>query len=413
MGKTVAMLQSIQRLLEQGVPPHAIVRFAADGWTAADVRTLITNVPLPPVPDQQPRYWFVDEISSVRGGWDQQIKWLRDNDPGFRSATVVLTGSNAAGLTEAGGTLAGRRGSGSRLDRTLLPMGFRTFVETLDRNDRPPLPTLRLSELHSTRAAEAYASLIPWLDILVAAWGQYLQYGGFPKSVAAARRGEALPEAFVEDIYSVVSGDAFKSSRLPSTTEMALLERLWKSMAAPANLTAIAQDVGVAQESVSRHVEFLRDAYLLWVCPLKASTGWLPKVRSQQKLYAVDPLIARLPHLKNQYRADVDPTVLTEMQLGLAVRRRILAEGLASLSDDFLFFERTPSRKEIDFVAEALGGVALEGKYISSGRWRSEAATVEASAWKGILATHNVLDIGDQSRAWAVPAGLLAYLIDT
>ncbi|MGH3164840.1 MAG: AAA family ATPase, partial [Trebonia sp.] len=123
VGKTVSVKQAIQSLLEKGVPPLAIVRAAVDGWTANDLRTLVQNVALPPAPGGIARWWFIDEVTAVSGDWATQIKWLRDNDPSFASATVVLTGSNAEGLTGAAGTLAGRRGRIESADRTLLPIG--------------------------------------------------------------------------------------------------------------------------------------------------------------------------------------------------------------------------------------------------------------------------------------------------
>lgn len=107
-----------------------------------------------------------------------------------------------------------------------------------------------------------------------------------------------------------------------------------------------------------------------------------------------------------------DPTAITEMQIGLALRRRVLTERPSAGSDEFLFHVRTPARKEIDFVAEDLGRVAVEGKYVEGGNWRSEAATVTASAWDGILVTRNVLETPPESSAWAVPAGILAFLLD-
>ena len=51
VGKTVSVKQAIQSLLASGVPPLAIVRFAADGWLANDLRTLVQNVALPPAPE--------------------------------------------------------------------------------------------------------------------------------------------------------------------------------------------------------------------------------------------------------------------------------------------------------------------------------------------------------------------------
>ena len=412
VGKTVAVKQTIRRLLDDGVRPTRIIRVAVDGWDAKTLRTLVSNSTLPVLREGEARLWFLDEVSAVSGDWAQQLKWLRDNDEQFRRDTVVLTGSNARELTEAGGVLAGRRGRGTHLDRILLPMGFRTFATTILRGDVPPGGNLAAAALRTHEAKGRFEDAIPWLDGLTRAWEQYLLYGGFPRSVSALLDGQPVPESFVDDLFDVVSADVFKNSHLPPVTEMALLERLWKSTASPANLTSIGEDVGISNQVVTRHVEYLRNAFLLWACPQRHDTRWLPKPKSQSKLYAIDPLVARLPHLRNTARPDIDPTVLTEMQIGMAVRRRVLADRPTAGNDDFLFYARTPARKEIDFVSADLGGLGIEGKYTDRGSWRNEAATVNASEWAGILVTKNVLDIADADTAWAVPAGILAYFLD-
>lgn len=412
VGKTVAIKQAIENLLASGIPPTCIVRVAADGWAAKEIRTLTQNTALPPIPEGEIRYWFIDEISTVLGAWDQQIKWLRDNDLEFRAATVVLTGSNASSLTEAAGALAGRRGNAPNLDRTLLPVGFATFVRLVGRHPAPPRPDVSVSGLRSAGAAHGYAQLLPWLDYLVELWERYMQYGGFPRAVAAAAQNQTVPLGFVNDLFDVISADTFKTSRLSANAEMALLERLWKSMASPANLSNIGQEIDTTYNTIARHVAYLRDAFLLWSSPQRAENKWIPRDGAQEKLYAVDPLVARLAHLRNSARQDIDPTVMTEMQVGMALRRRMIADRGSAMSDEFLFYVRTPSRKEIDFVSEYLAGTAIEGKYCDDGGWRSEAATVNASEWNGILVTRNVLDTSSQD-AWAVPAGLLCYLLDT
>ena len=412
VGKTVAVKQQIEDLLAAGIPSTAIVRMAVDGWTAKELRTIVQNTALPPVPAGHHRIWFIDEISAVAGEWDQQIKWLRDNDLGFHDATVVLTGSNAAALSDAAGTLSGRRGNHGQLDRTLLPIGFRTFVGLTLPGPKPTMATLLPAQLRTPAARDAYLAALPWLDDLVRQWELYLMYGGFPRSVAAAAQGAPVPTSFVEDIFNMIAGDSFRHSKLSSTSEMALLERLWSAMASPANLTSIGKDVDVSQDVVTRHIGYLEDSYLLWHCPQRADDQWLPRDRAQDKLYAIDPIVARLAHLRNQARADIDPTVLTEMQIGTALRRRIISTNPTALNDDFLFHVRTASRKEIDFVARDLAGVAIEGKYCEGGTWIGEAATVNASEWHGLLCTRNVLDVGGDA-AWAVPAGVLAFAIDT
>jgi uncharacterized protein len=168
----------------------------------------------------------------------------------------------------------------------------------------------------------------------------------------------------------------------------------------------------VTGDIVVRHVGYLGDAYLSWRCAQRADTAWVPRERAQDKIYAIDPLVARLAHLRNPESADIDPTVLSEMQIGMAIRRSVIRINPISLNDDFLFHARTPTRKEIDFVSRELAGTAIEGKYVEDGRWHAEAATVNASEWNGILCTRNVLDL-DGDEAWAVPAALLAYTLDT
>jgi hypothetical protein len=407
VGKTVAVKQAIEDLLGTGGSAHAVVRVAADGWSATDLRTVVQNVALPPVPAGARRWWFIDEITAATGDWAPHIKWLRDNDPGFAEATVVLTGSSADALTAAAGVLAGRRGHIVSPDRTVLPVGFRTFAN-LVRADLPDHPRLELSGL---RDEAAYQALIPWLDDLVGIWELYLNYGGFPVAVAAARAGEPIPDWFIDDVFNVIFRDAFGASRLSVTTTMALLARLVAGMGSPANLNRIARDVGITQDVVTRHVGYLCDAYLLWQCPQKAEKVWGPRHRAQDKLYPVDPLVARLPYLRNPAHGDVDPTLCTEMQIGMSVHRGAYAAGTPWADDQFLFHVRTPTRKEIDFVGEPLVGVALEAKYIEGGNWKGEAATVDASVWDGILLTRSVLDCPG-SGAWAVPAGVFAYLVD-
>lgn len=280
VGKTVAVKQTIRRLLDEGVRPTRIICVAVDGWDAKVLMTLVGNSILPVLREGETRFWFLDEVSAVSGDWAQQLKWLWDNDEQFRRDTVVLTGSNAWALTEAGGVLAGRRGR-------------------------------------------------------------------IQKQPAARSHRDGASRKAMEEHCDPSQPDIHR------------------------------EDVGISNQVVTRHVDYLRDAFLLWACPQR-----------------------------------LDSTVLTEMQIGMAVRRRMLVDRPTAGSDDFLFYARTPARKEIDFVSTDLGDVAVEAKYINRGSWRSEAATVSASEWAGVLVTKNILDMAAADTAWAVPAGILAYFLN-
>ncbi len=162
VGKTVAMKQAISALIDSGVNPRAIVAAAADGWSERDLRTLTTNTTIPRLPEGERRWWFIDEATAIKGDWPAQLKWLRDNDAEFRSATVVLTGSNARGLSEAIGALAGRSGAARRPDRTLMPMGFATVARLL-RPDLPAIEPVELTHLHDSTIGDIFHDLVPYL----------------------------------------------------------------------------------------------------------------------------------------------------------------------------------------------------------------------------------------------------------
>ena len=80
VGKTVAVKQTVEDLIAAGVRPQAIVRIAADAWSAADLRTVVQNAALPPAPAGTRRWWLFDEITATTGDWASRYQTaLRGN----------------------------------------------------------------------------------------------------------------------------------------------------------------------------------------------------------------------------------------------------------------------------------------------------------------------------------------------
>jgi predicted AAA+ superfamily ATPase len=411
VGKTVALKQAIKKLLDQGASPLSIVNISAEGMSDKELRTVIQNVPLPPLAEGDMRHWFIDEITAVSGDWDAQLKWLRDNDPEFRAATVVLTGSSAQGLTAAIGRLAGRRGKASNVNRTLMPMGFRQFAQVWY-PEIANLPRLSSVDIHSPAANDGYRQAFVWLHELVKLWEVYLHYGGFPVAVGAAKKNDHVPDWFLASLFDVVYRDAFTSSSLEERQAISLLARIWQSTCTPLNARSVSEDVGIDPMLLARHIDYLRNAYLLWTCP-QLDKEWYGRDRAQNKLYPVDPLIGRLPALLNHTRSELDFTQLNESQIGMVLRRHFYSTSDLWTTDQELFYYRTTTRQEIDFVGPRLGGAALEAKYVDGNHWRGEAMTVSASAYRGLMVTRSIMDLGEADETWAVPACLLAVLLDT
>ena len=405
VGKSVQVKQAIEALINDGVDPRRIIHMSVDGWAAADLDRLV-RAARSLLPDNDRRYWFIDEITTITDGWPHRIKWLRDNDPWFHGDTVVLTGSSSSDLSQSIGTLAGRRGPITDADRVLLPMGFRTFVKLTRGGEAPATGTSRrVDELTPARLKEASYELTPWLGILVDAWDTYLWVGGFHSAVRAFLASREVDKAFEHDLFEIVDRDALKRASWSRTETAAFLRRMTKSLSSKVNQSSAAGDLGVAPPTLKNRINDLCAAFVLWPC--HRENRLRPQPRSQRKLYFTDPVYTRLAP-----GPAPDFSVLSEQQLGMALLRSIETTSPGSYLDfDRVLYHRSASRTEIDFVGPDLGEVAIESKYVD-GRWRTPARTIESSRWRGIIATRTVLDL-DSPELMAVPTSMLAWLLDT
>ena len=457
VGKSVEIKRTIETLIGGGVEPRRVLHASVDGWRAGDLGGLVTAA-RQLTPNGGRRFWFIDEITGITDGWPERIKWLRDNDARFRTDTVVLTGSSAADLTGSVKALAGRRGPADHPDRVLLPMGFRSFARlTVEEPVPADIGPLRVADLTPGRVSEAAHALVPWLDLLAEAWETYLLVGGFPAAVsdhmtsregrpparspgdsAMRNRGhrgragngfvpyEASPP-FVRGLIDVIHGDAFRRADWSRVQTTAFMHRMARGLCSPVNYAALADDLGISQPTARRRIDELREAFVLWPC--HREDGLRPKLNAQAKTYFTDPVYARLVPGTPDAGGDrwrgiagaldtstpgmdtPDPSALSEQQLGMALLRSFERDHPGSYMEfDRVLHHRTRTRKEIDFVGPAFGGIAIESKYVD-GRWRRDVQTLAASGWRGIVATRSELNL-ENANVMAIPASMLAWMID-
>ena len=407
VGKSVEIKHTIDALLRRGgVDPRRVLHVSADGWRAADLARIVAAASqLTPSPSH--RYWFIDEVTGIADGWPERLKWLRDSDQRFRADTVVVAGSSATDLTTAVNALAGRRGPASSPDRFLLPMGFRTFAQHIEPPSVGAVPNvdrLPVSGLTSARLADATQTLVPWLDWLVAAWDAYLQVGGFPAALSGHLRLHEVPQPFLRSLLDVIHGDAFRRAQWSRLQTSALLQRLTQGLCSPLNHASIADDLALAQPTVRRRLQELRNAFVLWPCHREERLR--AKLNARGKVYFLDPAYARLSP------TPPDDSQLSEQQLGMALLRCFERQRPGSFMDFAeVLHHRSNTRREIDFVGPSFGGLAIESKFVD-GRWKRDAQTLLASGWRGIVATRTELDLSDPSGVAAIPAAMLAWLLD-
>lgn len=411
VGKSVEIKRAIAKVIAEGANPRLVSFCSCDGLTAQDLRRLIVTGQQDSATVPGKRYWFLDEVTAV-SGWAATIKELRDGDPLFRESCVVLSGSSARDLQEATKALAGRRGDAVDSDRLLLPMGFRSFCRSIGAFDGLPVASLSPRDLRTARGERSIRELAPFFSDLDHAWRSYLRVGGFPRAVSDFVRSADVSMGFVQALWDVIAGDAFRTTGMSEGEVAAFLERLAANLASPLNASSVARDVGLSDNHrVNDRVDALGFALMAWRC--HQARGGLPNLRAQEKVYFVDPLIARIPHLRDERRGDPDDSLVSEQQLGLSLLRAAATVKGPSmlLGASTVMYERASTTAEVDFVGPELG-IGFEGKYVD-GPWRRAAQTLRARGG-GIFATRSALDLHDggvEKAVWAVPVGILAWLL--
>ena len=410
VGKSVEVKRAVTRLIDGGVQPRQIIHYACDGLTARELRQVErVGRDQATAGVEGPRYWFLNEITAVEG-WPSEIKWLRDNTA-MRQDCVVLTGSSSRDLDEARNELAGRRGGAGRSDRLLLPMSFRSFFGQLHHDSLPRAPVMRAKDFLGRECEEAVFELKPWLDQLASAWEVYCRCGGFPTAVEAQiTRGE-VSAGFVNDLWDVVAGDALRRSSFNPTQSLVLMLEIGKGLSSFTNMSNLGRKIGVDHKTAARRVRDLVENYLAWPCHQRGAHGF-PKLDAQSKHYFIDPLLARLAHLRVDRLPEPDTSAISEQQVGLHLTRQG-AQGdpgaYAAFSN--IMCARNAARKEVDFVGPALGGLGFEGKYSDTGLEKESATLRSICSGQGVMASRTLIGRASRGDVQFIPSSFVAYLL--
>lgn len=414
MGKSVALMRYAADLLDRReTHPAQVVYLTVDEFDARALRrALRLGRDLTAVAGERPRYWLIDEITAV-AGWTAVLKSARDSTP-LGHDTVVLTGSSAHGLADARRALgAGRVGPVRDPFRLLLPMSFRDFAHAVGRAV-PDLPVVGVGVGQTPELAEALTGVIPFVDELDLAWQAYCEVGGFPRAVGEFRRDGGVSAEFGTDLVDWLAPDVSPDD--PPESVLHLLSALGRRMAAPLNIRATAQELGMGRERFMTRLNRLLTTFGAIACP-QVNGGGSPVAGAQSKMYLADPLIAGLPSLVEEGIATPDMTVLTEATLAATLARAMeRAYPGRFLDGRAIGYARTGAGGEVDFAPMPIRihGVAqsttpVESKWVSDG-WRRGARAIEGKYGQGFVATKSVLDTSHA--AWAVPAGALAMLLE-
>lgn len=253
VGKTVMVYQTVQSLLEQGVPGRSILYLSLETplYTGLSLERLLRMFrDLFSHGRNETLYVFFDEIQYLKD-WEIHLKSLVDSYPAYR---FVATGSAAAALR-----LKSRESGAGRFTEFLLPP--LSFVEYLrftkqeeelithtpgDAPDRFRFSTNDIARLN---------------DIFI----DYLNFGGYPEAVfVEAVRNESARFIKGDIIDKVLLRD------LPSLYGIADIQELNRLFTVLAYNTGnevsyegLTKSSGVAKNTIKRYLEYLEAAFLI------------------------------------------------------------------------------------------------------------------------------------------------------
>lgn len=343
-GKSYRLLQEIDALRSRGVEDGSICYFNFEDDRLSPVTpatgdaVLEAFYSLHPEALSQGAYLFFDELQEMQG-WGAWLRRIVDT----RKATIYVTGSSSKMLsTEIATEFRGRA-----IDFELLPFSFREWAAARGL----PVPT---SESASFSTEESVR--------LRAAFGEYLECGGFP-GVAGLPRQQAIAvlQSYVQRVVSrdVVERHGFSRPQLVRL----FVQRMMASNAKPVSLRKLEGDLRSIGFSTSREtlrdlMGYMEEAYLLFEVR-QFSYSASEKTTSQPKVYAVDQGLA----LANARANSNEMGQRLENAVYLELRRR--AAGLRR--DAITSYRTKAGGYEVDFVTgDVLDGALFDLYQVSA-----------------------------------------------
>jgi uncharacterized protein len=211
---------------------------------------------------------FIDEITAVKG-WQKAVKRLADSGA-LRTALLVTTGSKAHDIQRDAELLPGRKGKLSRTIYLFAQMPYKIFYD---------------------KAFTTLQSQTLWA---------YLIAGGSPPACAAVLEAGSIPAYIFQTTSEWIYGECAAAGRSRPML-LRMLEQLMRRGASPVAQTTLAEEAGMANNTVAHgYLDLLSDLLVLGT-----SEPWDPsrKARLSRKAskYPFVNLLAANTWWKNRY----------------------------------------------------------------------------------------------------------------
>lgn len=253
VGKTVMLAQTIQAIIDDGVPGTHILQLSLDTplYSGRSLESMVRIfIDLHRHPADRQLWVLFDEIQYVKD-WEVHLKSLVDT---FRHIRFVASGSAAAALR----MKSRESGAGRFSDFVLPPLTFAEYLDFADLTEG-----LIVEEKKADNVVPAYFT--PAIDALNAAFVDYLNYGGFPEAVMNPVVRENPTRFLRQDIVEkVLLKDLPSLYGIADTQE---LNRFFNVLAYntgdEVSPEALSKHSGIGKQKLQDYLEYLEAAFLI------------------------------------------------------------------------------------------------------------------------------------------------------
>ena len=252
VGKTVMIHHAIQALIDDGVPPKSIGYFSVDHpiYNGLGIENLLEyyaqSSNLAHKHDQI--FIFFDEIQYLRN-WELHLKSAVNTYPNIK---LVASGSAAAALR----LKSQESGAGRFTDFLLPPLTFFEYLDLMNKTDMVREP----AEGHPRSYFAAKE-----IDLFNNEFINYLNFGGYPEVIFSPEiqanlgrfiKSDIVDKVLLRDLPSLYGiGDIQELNYLFTTLAFNTANEI--------SLQELAQNSGVAKNTIKRYIEYLEAAFLI------------------------------------------------------------------------------------------------------------------------------------------------------
>ncbi|MBA3238739.1 MAG: ATP-binding protein [Parachlamydiaceae bacterium] len=323
-GKTWILFQHMQSLLEEGIKKENLLYINFEDDRFENFRASHFQLILDAYFDLYPLhgkskdlFFFFDEIHLIPG-WEKFIRRLLDQE----KMEIFVTGSSAHMLSkEISTTLHGRAWG-----QEVFPCSFLEYLS---------FKGVEITKQHSAKKASQLRHFAQ----------EYLTFGGFPESLFIIKE---LHAPLLQDyMNSVIFRDIVHRHKLKNSH---MVKRfLLFCLSQPSALLSVtkvfntfkSQGEAVGKNSLFEYLSYFEDAYALFAVPI---FNFSERVRqaNPKKIYFVDPGLVTAYSVKPNF----EKAACLENSVFMALRR----------GSKEIFYYRTKSQKEVDFVVMSSKG---------------------------------------------------------